>query len=1018
MIRVAPFLIAFSAASLLGAQPRDLPFPATVVDSLQSGEEAVFTATVPAGRVMTVRLEQQGIDATLTLTLGEEVIDRSNLSAGNTGEEEVVAPASPHPVEYRIVVRSSLPTAECGWFALRREDENDGPRAAQEIEARRALLAGMTLRGKGDAVSLHDAVSSLDKAIAAGDAAGDAHVVAEALYQSALALEATADLERATERFTRALAMFDAVGPAARSARSMDCLGRIARATGNVAEAVAWFGRALPAARAADDPETEADVLNNHGLTLSETGRWAEAVAMFTDAIPIAQRVRSLDVEAALHHNIGQAYGSMGDYPRSLEAYARALEVKRKMNIPRRTAATLNNMARIYLVQGDAAKALETINEALRLWKLGGDRSGYGSSMSMLSRIQQFRGDLDAAGAAAKESTELLRAVGERKGAAASLCNLASIEIERGAFASAIGHVRESLALSREVDDRAQEARSLLTIAKALRATGRIDEALSAAEQAVTIVESLREGIVTPDLRSSYLGTVLEYFDLYIDLLMTKDARSPGRGFAAAAFRVNEQSRARTLLESLARSGDIDSGVDPALLRTIREIRQQLLAKQAYRAQLLRRGVAGAQLAAAEHEIAELAGRSRAVEQDIRAKDPRYAALEFPEPVTVAEVQHRLLSPRTVLVEYHLGAERSYVWVISHDRLWTRVLPGEHRIDDLARTYHRLLSRDPLSMTPHQAANGARALRRTGAALWRMVIGPISTQIAGREIVLAPDGGLYYVPFSTLIEPDGEPMIVRHEIVSIPSATSLDAFRRQPPAPHDERAVAVFADPVFERSDDRFGSDAVAESAGTTQSRDRDGQRSGSFHRLLFAREEADGILQDADRNESLEATGFDAARHTVLNADLRRFGIVHFATHGVIDSEVPELSGLVLSQYDRSGRKIDGFLRPADIYGLDLHADLVVLSACRTALGKEMYGEGLIGLTRGFMYAGANRVVASVWSVDDRATSNLMRRFYEAMLRDKQKPAAALRTAQLAMLRDPRWNQPYYWAAFIIEGD
>ena len=155
-----------------------------------------------------------------------------------------------------------------------------------------------------------------------------------------------------------------------------------------------------------------------------------------------------------------------------------------------------------------------------------------------------------------------------------------------------------------------------------------------------------------------------------------------------------------------------------------------------------------------------------------------------------------------------------------------------------------------------------------------------------------------------------------------------------------------------------------------------------------------------------------------MLKADLARFRILHFATHRVVDDERPELSGIVLSLVDRAGRQQDGFLRLYDVYNLRLNADLVVLSACRTALGQEMKGEGLIGLTRGFFYAGAPRVLASLWTIDDRTTATFMRPFYEAMLVRHERPAAALRSAQIAMWKTKGWDSPYYWAAFTMQGE
>jgi CHAT domain-containing protein len=190
------------------------------------------------------------------------------------------------------------------------------------------------------------------------------------------------------------------------------------------------------------------------------------------------------------------------------------------------------------------------------------------------------------------------------------------------------------------------------------------------------------------------------------------------------------------------------------------------------------------------------------------------------------------------------------------------------------------------------------------------------------------------------------------------------------------------------------------------------------FARLHFSRAEADAITRLAPEGQGLEAVDFLANRTTATSGDLGQYRIVHFATHGLINSQHPELSGIVLSLVDQKGQPQNGFLRLYEIYNLKLNADLVVLSACQTALGKEIKGEGLIGLTRGFMYAGAPRVVASLWRIDDRATAELMTRFYRGMITEGLTPAAALRAAQISMWQEKRWSAPPYWAAFTIQGE
>jgi len=191
-----------------------------------------------------------------------------------------------------------------------------------------------------------------------------------------------------------------------------------------------------------------------------------------------------------------------------------------------------------------------------------------------------------------------------------------------------------------------------------------------------------------------------------------------------------------------------------------------------------------------------------------------------------------------------------------------------------------------------------------------------------------------------------------------------------------------------------------------------------AIKRLPFTRQEADQILSVAPLGENLKALDFKANRATATGSELSNYRYVHFATHGYLDTTTPSLSAIVLSLVNEQGKAQDGFLRAHDIYNLHLPAELVVLSACETGLGKDVRGEGLDGITRGFMYAGARRVIVSLWNVNDKATAALMKRLYTEMLRENRTPAAALRAAQIEMLRLRQWQSPYYWAAFVMQGE
>ncbi len=351
-----------------------------------------------------------------------------------------------------------------------------------------------------------------------------------------------------------------------------------------------------------------------------------------------------------------------------------------------------------------------------------------------------------------------------------------------------------------------------------------------------------------------------------------------------------------------------------------------------------------------------------------------------------------MLDPDTLLLEYALGPQRSWLWAVTPESVASFQLPPRAEIEEAAHRAHGLLAAGRQTLAQGQA-------RLALAELTRLLLEPAAGLLGRKRLLVVGDGALHFVPFAALPIPGTEsspepvPLITKHEIVTAPSASSLAEMRlaakgRREPA----GTLAVVADPVFATP--------------------------GRFARLPFSQQEARAILALAPPAGRLSALGLDANRDTVLSGRLAGYRIVHFATHGLLDAAHPQLSGIVLSQVDRQGKPREGFVRAHEIYRLSLPVDLVVLSACSTALGREIHGEGLVGLTRGFQYAGARGVLVSLWEVEDRATAELMRLFYQEMLQRGRPPAAALRTAQTALREEPGWRSPYYWAGFVLQGD
>ncbi|HEY4589312.1 MAG TPA: CHAT domain-containing protein, partial [Thermoanaerobaculia bacterium] len=534
-------------------------------------------------------------------------------------------------------------------------------------------------------------------------------------------------------------------------------------------------------------------------------------------------------------------------------------------------------------------------------------------------------------------------------------------------------------------------------------------EARAHAGAALGILETLRTRIGGADLRASFSALRHQAYELDLDLLMESHRAEPTAGWDRAALETAERARARTLVELLSEAGvDVHQGVDPALLERRASLLRRLSAKTE---RALREHPKGAdERAALEEQRLAVLRDLDSVEAEIRERSPGFAALTQPQPLSAAGIQ-ALLDSDTLLLSYSLGEERSYLWAVTSDRIESFELPARARVEALARKVYEELSRFDVE--------GRRQEGEDAAALGRLLLGPVAGRLPGKpgkRLVVVPDGALEYVPFGGLPSPEGPetaPLIERHEIADLPSASALAVQRhlleRRPPA---AKRIAVIADPVFDLRDSRL----TARVAG--RSTVRSGEGDSPFERLPASRQEAEAIAALVPRGESMLALGFDAALPRVLGDRLSGFRVVHFATHGVIDAERPALSGLALSMVDAAGRPQEGFLHLHDVYNLRLDADLVVLSGCRTALGKEVRGEGLIGLTRGFQYAGASRVLASLWRVKDQATAALMTRFYRALWIDKLPPAAALRQAQLGVRGQRRWRDPYFWAGFVLEGD
>jgi CHAT domain-containing protein/tetratricopeptide (TPR) repeat protein len=734
---------------------------------------------------------------------------------------------------------------------------------------------------------------------------------------------------------------------------------------------------------------------------------------------------------AVVLNNLARAYELLNEFETALEHYTGALNIYRELRSPDAEAGSLLYVGRLKRLMGKTDEALDYCNQSIRMLRQMNKLRMEAYALIEIAAIKHQHGRTQQALDIYQRLLGLYERIGDRRGRAKTLNQMGSIYHDTERTREAVERFEQALALSQKVKDRAEEILIHYNLARAERDLGRIEEALAHAEASVELSESARAQIVGPAPRSSYFAAARKYHELHIELLMKAERERPGEGFAARALRASEAAHARSLLDLLAETSvNIRQDVDSELLEHERSLQQALAGKAQYLTRLLSSNTPPASSKDVEEEVRRLSKDYREVQSRIRDQSPRYATLTQPQPLKLEEIQKELRDD-TLLLEYVLGAEKSYLWAITPDSFTAHELPPRAIIEKVADDVYQLLETRPAD----HADEFNRQYVKVASALSDMLLGKVADQLKGKRLLIVPDGKLHYISFEALPLPGPlghapaqfVPLVTQHDVTCLPSASLLAVIRRE--AGRRQRAaktVLVLADPVFEADDRRVERPAAAvqdAQAAADAARDMSAGTGARIEktklpRIRFTEQEVKAIMSMTPRGQGVLVTDFNASRSTALGELPRQFQVVHFSTHGRVERENPEMSGIVLSMVNRQGQPENGFLQLHDIYNMNLSAELVVISACDSGLGEDIRGEGLVGLTRGFMYAGARSVVASLWQVDDAATAELMAHFYREMLVKGATPSGALRAAKVAMWQQEGRSAPYFWAAFILQGD
>lgn len=815
-------------------------------------------------------------------------------------------------------------------------------------------------------------------------------------------------------------------------------------------QALSKFTAALDLARTQNNRPLEARALSRVGQTHLRLENNDEGLRYLELAVPLLASLGDRAAHSSAMHNLGTAMWSLGDAAGALTKMEAALAIRREIGDKVGQGYTLRGIATCYWSLGEAAEALDYQRQALALRISLKDAAGEADSRNAIGLLYALLGDPARANAEFEQSKAIYLKLGDprqasfgdnnlgwtavglrrfqdaipyltsalaafeqakfRSGQAYALHNLGNAYAGLNQPAKAAEYYERSLRIKREIGDRWAEYYTLhamgestgneellrqalagrravrdrtgliLTLgslAKLHRDQGNTAAAESEIREAIHEIESSRSKLVSQDLRASYLASQRDYYEFLIDLLARQ-------GRAAEALEVAEQARGRLLLDRL---GDVvaqirkgaDYRAEAAARRKVNAIADRLErfasanAKQTQEAKLRK------ELDAA------LAGLRDASEA-LRKASPRYADLVEPQRVTAAAMQ-RMLRPGEILLTYALGRERSYLWTVSAQAIAMETLAPQERIENQAAKLA-------------QAISSKSADWETKARDLQRMVAPKGIPANATRVIVAADGSLEALPFAVL--PAFGPS---REIAYLPSVSALALLRsRRPTAMPRGDSVLALADPVLSPEDPRL----PAPPGATDELK---------LPRLRFSRQEAEGIAALAP-GSTRKALDFDASRGLLLGAEPRRHSILHLATHATVDAVHPDLSKVVLSAFDAGGKRVEHSVRLYEIYGLDLPARLVSLSACRSAAGAVLPGEGLVSLTRGFQYAGAASVLATLWDVEDRSTAQWMEEFYRALLVRKTGASRAALEASAAIRARPEWSHPYYWAGFVLHGE
>jgi CHAT domain-containing protein len=845
-------------------------------------------------------------------------------------------------------------------------------------------------------------------------------------------------------------------------------IDRVYKTRGDYPEALKWAEEGRQKAAETGDAVDVAFALRQLEVLHQDVGEYFKALEYGMESVRIFDELHMKPQADAGRGNLAFSYFKLGDYQEALNYYQQSLQGALETSDVSEQESNFANLGTLYIQTDRLPEGVRYLEKALALSAKREDDTFYfkGGALVSLGAAYARLGQYDRAVATLEEGMRVIRKKGSKLEEADGLSQLGDCYLRKGDLDRAEEYFNQSLEIA--------EPRSLAEVvledrrglAEVERRRGELEQSLRQLESAIATLETMRSRIASPDRREDFLQQNWKVYEDAVDVLAELDRRQPGKGYDREAFAYAERGRARSFQDLLAESkARVTKGLTP----------QQLQRQDALFADLSK---ASAALLKEDSEanrqaLKRMESLLARWADELHRTNPLYHQLQYPEPYDADRVQAGVAGSGTAILEYSLGEHGSHLWLVTRDRLKMVTLPKRGAIEHAVFAYRDLINRHPKAQADFEA------FIWPSERLYEMLVKPVSRYLGkDQALVIVPDGVLWYLPFEALVvqglpaagsagvSPAAAPaephyLIQDHSITYAPSASVLGDLRiamneRSKERDFRQRELLAYGDPVFSRNvaaglprhPESRGNHPVPaanvaaglprhpESGGIKPQRDPDKAITAGtslprdeivrgvyqhaagiqFYPLPMTRDEVLGIGQLFRPDRRKLCLGLEATEASLKREKLTDYKRIHFATHSVIDEEVPAMSGVVLSLVNTGDE--DGVLRMTEIFNLDLDADLVVLSACQTGLGKLMRGEGMVGLMRSFMYAGSPRVVVSLWQVNDMATPAFMKEFYRRLTQGDT-ATAALQRAKLAMVRSdiPAYHHPYFWAPFVLVG-